>query len=177
MASDDLLQNLSRSAGLSAYLVIWFDMCLGVALSGHSSIGFVPPWRVGDLHQFTSLIGLGFLLAHICVLVGLSQQAFTIPELLIPGVRHINPLAPVLGITGFYVLILVAIISHARRFVGIRLWRMVHRFSFVGFVLALFHAVGAGPDASVTWVSTMYIGTFAILVALSLRRICKSVRV
>lgn len=168
---EDPLQHFSRAAGFGAYLVLWADMCLGVALSGQVNLPFTARWRVGDLHQFTGFLGLGLLGAHIAVLIGLQQNAFTLPEMFVPFLRPINPAAPVLGITGMYVLLTVALVSRARRFVGIRLWRAVHTLSFVAFVLALVHAIVAGPDGSAFWVRAMYAATVVVLVGLTALRV------
>src|SRR6266849_2249531 len=126
MASDDPLLHLSRAGGLGAYVVLWLDMCFGVALTGFLALPFLPRWRMGDLHQFTGMLGLGLLATHIAVLIGLQQQSFTLTQLFVPLVRQVNPIAPFFGITGLYVLLLVTLVSRARRYVGVRLWRLVH---------------------------------------------------
>lgn len=170
MPSDDPLQHLSRAAGLGAYTFFWLDMCLGVALSGGLSLPFLARWRVGDFHQFTGVLSLGLLAAHVLVLVGLQDQAFTVPELFVPMLRQVNPLAPLLGITATYLFLLIAVASHARRVFRPRAWRLVHRLSFVGFILSLVHARLAGPDASEIWVRALYIATVVLLTGLIVTR-------
>jgi sulfoxide reductase heme-binding subunit YedZ len=151
-------------------------MCLGVALTGGLSSRLLPRWRVGDLHQFTGMLSLGLLATHICVLVGLRQQAFSVPELLVPLARQLNPLAPLFGITALYVVLLVSVVSHGRRYVGLRMWRMIHMLSFVGFFLALAHAIVAGPDAPEPWIQALYGVTVAILLALTVARVRRAAR-
>src|ERR1051326_3134164 len=102
MASDDLLLHLSRAAGLGAYMVLSLDMCLGLALSSWLRLPLLPRWRISDLHQFTGLLGLGLLMTHLAVLVGLRQEPFSIPEMLVPFFRQVSPVAPVLGISALY---------------------------------------------------------------------------
>src|SRR6185437_11142462 len=126
----------------------------------------VPRWRIGDLHQFTGTIGLGLLCTHIAVLTALQQQAFSPAELFTPFLRQINPAAPVLGISGLYALLIVSVVSRARRHIGMRTWRMVHTLSFAAFALSLAHAITAGPDASADWVRAVYIATVSTLLAL-----------
>jgi methionine sulfoxide reductase heme-binding subunit len=171
MPSDDPLQHLSRAAGLAAYTLLWFDMCLGIALSGGVQARVLPRWRVGDLHQFTGLLSLGLVATHILVLVGMRHNAFTLQEMFVPLVRQLNPPAPTLGICGLYLLILVAVVSHARRHVARRVWRAIHTFSFFAFALALMHAIVAGPDTFEPWLRALYIGTLSILLALIVTRI------
>ncbi len=171
MAVDDPLLHLSRAAGIGAYLALWFDMCLGVALTGWLKPPFLARWRIGDLHQFTGLLGLGLLATHIGLLIGLQNMPFTPAEILVPFLRQVHPIAPVFGVSALYVLLLVTLISHARRFVGLRVWRSIHLLSFVGFGLTLAHAVAAGPDASNALVIGLYVVSVSILGALTLRRV------
>src|SRR5690348_12996609 len=130
MGSEDLLLHLSRAAGLGAYLALWLDMCFGVALTGWLAVPFVPRWRVADLHQFAGTLGLGLLSMHVAVLVGIQQEPFSVAEMLVPFVRQTNPMAPVFGISAVYVMLLVVVVSRARRLVGARVWRAVHLLSF-----------------------------------------------
>jgi len=146
-------------------------MCLGVALTGWLRPPFLARWRIGDLHQFTGLLGLGLLATHVSVLIGLRDSPFTVLELFVPLQRQVNPLAPLLGISALYVVALITAASHARRLLGLRLWRAVHTLSFVGFGLALAHAVAAGPDASSTWVNGLYVTTVVVLAVLTACRV------
>jgi methionine sulfoxide reductase heme-binding subunit len=171
MPLDDPLLHLSRAAGLGAYLILWADMCLGVALTGWLSLPFLSRWRIGDLHQFTGMLGLSLLATHVGVLVGLRNQPFTAYELLVPLAREINPAAPLLGISALYVLLLVTAVSRARRWVPLRLWRLVHTLSFAGFALSLAHAVMAGPDGSIGWIRAMYVSSVLVLLTLTGLRI------
>jgi methionine sulfoxide reductase heme-binding subunit len=171
MLVDDPLQHLSRAAGLGAYTLFWLDMCMGLAVAGRLNPTRLPRWRIGDLHQFTGLLSLGLLLTHIGVLLGVHQQPFTLPELVVPLARQFNPVAPLLGMSGMYVLLLVAVASHARRYFGLRLWRTIHALSFLGFGLSLAHALAAGPDATEPWVRCLYASTVAVLLGLTCVRV------
>jgi predicted ferric reductase len=170
MPSDDPLLHLSRAAGLGALNVLWLDVCLGLVLTSGLKPPWLARWRVADLHQFTSLLGLGLLATHITVLVGLQQQAFTPIEVLVPLARQLNPAAPLMGILAMYSLLLVMLVSFARRLVGLRMWRTVHRLSFGSCALALGHALAAGPDSGVAWIRLMYVAQVLVLVVLATRR-------
>ncbi len=171
---DDPLLHLSRAAGLAAYVVLWLDMCLGAMLTTMISMPYLRRWRTGDLHQFLALLGLGLLATHIAVLVGLQQQPFAVVDLVVPLSRQINPVAPLLGIVAFYALVLVSAVSYARRYVAVRLWRLVHLLSFAAFALSLAHAMVAGPDGSILWVRALYVATALILALLAVTRVARS---
>jgi predicted ferric reductase len=172
--ADDPLLHLSRAAGLAAYLALWLDMCLGLTLTATLSMPYLRRWRAGDLHQFTALLGLGLLGTHIAVLPGLQQQPFGLADLLIPMSRAINPVAPLLGISSLYIVVMVSAVSYARRYVGLRLWRLIHLLSFAAFAMSFAHAIVAGPDGSILWVRGLYVATAVILAFLILTRFLRT---
>jgi predicted ferric reductase len=173
MWADDPLLHLSRAAGLAVYVVLWLDMCLGVMLTTMVNMPYLRRWRTGDLHQFLALLGLGLLATHIAVLVGLQQQPFSASDLLVPLSRQINPVAPLLGIAALYTVVLVSAVSYARRYVAVRLWRLVHLLTFVAFGLSLAHAMVAGPDGGLLWIRVLYAATALILGVLTLTRVVR----
>lgn len=150
---------------------------MGLAVASGTSPRVMARWRLGDFHQFTGILALGLVAAHVCVLVAVKDKPFSVPELLVPFTRTINPLPPLFGVTALYVVVLVAAISHARRHIGLHMWRVIHAFSFVGFALAVAHAVAAGPDTSEPAIRILYGVTLLALVALSLVRIRRRVHV
>src|SRR5258708_35004401 len=73
--------HLSRVAGLTAYVLLWLNVSIGLGLRTSVGPPFVKRWRVADLHQFIAVLSLGFLARHIIILVGLRQHAFSFVEL------------------------------------------------------------------------------------------------
>jgi sulfoxide reductase heme-binding subunit YedZ len=165
---DDPLQQLSRVAGLTAYVLLWLNMCLGVGLKSALPLPFLKRWRIADLHQFVALLSLGFLGLHIAVLVGLKQRPFSLAELWVPQLRSVEA---TLGITALYFSLLVLATSYLRRHLNLLVWRSVHGLSFVAYALGVAHAVMAGPDGDAWWAGFMYWSTNTVLLALVGRRI------
>jgi predicted ferric reductase len=165
-AADPLL-HLSQVAGLTAYVLLWLNVCLGLGLK--TSLPFLRRWRVADLHQFTALLSLAFLGLHIAVLVQLKRQPFSLAEVSVPLLRS---MPSSLGITALYLLILVIATSYLRRHLSVLMWRTVHGLSLLSYGLGVAHALLAGPDGDTSWARLMYWSTNSVLVALVARRAC-----
>ncbi len=64
-----------------------------------------------------------------------------------------------LGIAGGYLAAALGLSFYARRRIGARLWRKLHRLTVVVYVLALVHTIGAGTDAGTPWLRTFMVAT------------------
>ncbi len=164
----DPLFHLSRVAGLTAYSLLWLNVCIGLGLRTSLPLPYLKRWRVADLHQFMGLLSMGFLGLHIVVLVGLKQQPFAFAELWVPQLRSAQA---TLGVCALYLTLLVIVTSYLRRYLNLLVWRSVHGLSVVAYALGLAHGLIAGPDGEALWTRLMYWSTNALLVALFARRI------
>ena len=71
-----------------------------------------------------------------------------------------------LGIVAGYLAALLGLSFYARRRIGARLWRKLHRATVVVYVLGLVHALGAGTDAGSTWLRALMLATLVPAVGL-----------
>ena len=163
----DPLQHVSRAAGLTTYVLLWLNICVGLGLRTAVPL-FLKRWRVADLHQFIGLLSLGFLLLHIVVLVQLKQRPFSFAELCVPQLRSAEA---TLGIASLYVTLLVIATSYLRHYLNLVVWRSVHGLSLVAYGCGLAHALMAGSDGDALWARIMYMSTNAVLLCLIVRRI------
>ncbi len=70
---------------------------------------------------------------------------------LVPFTMSYRPFFTGLGVIAMYLVVLLGMSFYARRSIGTRLWRRMHRFTIVVYVLAVIHTLGAGTDASTPW--------------------------
>src|SRR3954470_23889652 len=56
---------LSRSSALVAYVMLWASMAFGVSITNKLSRIWPGAPLTFDLHQYTSLLGLGFVVLHV----------------------------------------------------------------------------------------------------------------
>lgn len=161
---------LSRASAFAAYVLLWWSMVLGLALTNKLARAWPGGPTVNDLHEHASLLGLVFGLLHALVLLGDSYIGYTLPQIVIPFAGSYAPLWVGLGQISLYLMALVTVTFYMRRWIG-RAWRSIHYLSFGVFVLALLHGLFSGTDSSAAWVNWMYVGTGLSVLALTIYRI------
>ena len=107
--------------------------------------GFVKPVLENiftyDFHEHLSLLGLGFILVHMIVLLFDTYLPFSILQLLIPFTDTYRPLWVGLGIISFYLLLLVTFTFYLRHRIGAKLFRSLHVLSLVSYLGATLHGL------------------------------------
>jgi sulfoxide reductase heme-binding subunit YedZ len=137
-----------RSAGMVALLLITTSVILGLAMAAR----VIPrEHRRGAirLHQHLALLGLGAIAAHGVLLAADPWLKAGPKGILVPFAIGYRPLWTGLGIIGGYLAAILGLSFYVRKKIGARLWRRMHRFTVVVYVLALAHALGSGTDASI----------------------------
>jgi hypothetical protein len=71
-----------------------------------------------------------------------------------------------LGVTAGWMSAVITGSFYVRRWIGVRTWRRLHRWTLAVWVLGLGHTLGSGTDGGATWLLTMLaITTLPVLVA------------
>ena len=90
--------------------------------------------------------------------------------IVVPFAIGYRPLWTGLGIVGGYLAAILALSFYVRKRIGVRLWRRMHRFTVVVYVLALVHSLGSGTDASIPLVrDAMLASALPVLFLFALR--------
>ena len=158
---------ITRASGLTAYFIMWLSMVWGMAISTRFFHPAVEGAQSYDFHEFLSLLGLGFLLLHIIVLMFDQFLPFSIWQILIPFTDSYRPLWVGLGIIGAYLFLLVTVTFYMRKTIGSKAFRSIHMLSIVGYVGATLHGLFAGTDSALPVTRVIYIGTFLIVLFLT----------
>jgi predicted ferric reductase len=157
---------ITRSAGIIAYLLLWFSTAWGLAVSNKILDPILHRMFTFDFHQFISLLAIGFLILHISVLTLDRYLPFTWTQVLIPFIAPYRPLWVGIGIISFYLTILVSVTFYMRRKIGMRTFRVIHVLSLVGYLGATLHGLYAGTDSPLLAAQIMYKGTLLVVVFL-----------
>lgn len=123
------------------------------------------------LHEFISLLGLGFALFHALILSDDHYIGFTVAQVVIPFASSYEPLWVELSQTGFYAMLIVTLSSHLRSRMGQKVWRSLHYISYLTYLIALLHGITAGSGTSLSWVQFYYWGSGGILLFLAIYRL------
>src|SRR5512147_1368345 len=139
---------VTRAAGLTSYILLWLSMIWGLAISTRIFAPALEGTYSYDFHEFLSLLGLGFVLLHVIVLVVDKYLPFTIWQILVPFVDSYRPLWVGLGVIGFYIFLLVTVTFYMRQSIGAQAFRSIHILSLAGYLGATLHGFFAGTDSA-----------------------------
>ena len=173
-ADSHIFWYIARAAGMSAYVVLFVNIVLGLAVSTKFMDDIVARWQSFDLHQFTALLSLGLLGVHVLALLGDHYIGFTVGQLLVPFESTYRPTAIAMGIVGFYALLVITASFYVKRVIGQKAWRAIHYVSFGAYVLALAHGIFSGTDSSTWWAQMLYWGTGLTAAVLTIWRFSRS---
>lgn len=164
---------LARMGGFVAYTLLWLSMALGISITSKLARMWPGGPAAVDVHQYVSLLGIGFTLLHVLSLLGNAALGYTIASGLLPfwGSSYRPFWMGLAGKIGLYLMLIVGLSFFVRARLGHKLWRAIHSLSFVSFLLSLTHGMAAGTDTPSWWVSGFYIGSMAILLALLAHRL------
>jgi methionine sulfoxide reductase heme-binding subunit len=165
--SVQLMWYVTRSAGLTAYLVLWLSMVWGLAVSSKILDRLLHRTFTYDFHQFLSLLAVGFTALHIVVLLADRYLPYSVAQILIPFLSPYRPLWVGIGVFSLYLILLVTITFYIRGKIGGKAFRTIHVLSLVAYLTALAHSLFAGTDSSLVTVLGMYAVTFLVVVFLS----------
>jgi len=158
---------VTRAAGLTSYFLMWLSMVWGMAISTKFFHPVVEGTYSYDFHEFLSLLGLGFVVLHVVVLMLDKYLAFNIFQILIPFVDTYRPLWVGMGIIGFYLLLLVTVTFYLKKYIGSKAFRSIHMLSLLGYAGATLHGLFAGTDSALPVTKLLYIGTSLVVLFLT----------
>ncbi|MHB8234505.1 MAG: hypothetical protein ACYDHT_07615 [Solirubrobacteraceae bacterium] len=156
-----------------ALLLVTGSVVLGLAMAAR----VIPARRRGDavrLHEHVALLSLGAIAAHGALLAADPWLKAGAKGILVPFAIAYRPMWTGLGILGGYLAAILGLSFYARRRIGARLWRRMHRFTVVVYVLGLVHALKSGTDAVVPAVRYAMLASLAPVVFLFALRFLRS---
>src|SRR5215212_4928405 len=81
---DNVYWYLSRSSAMVGFVLLWASMALGVGISNKLTRIWPGAFTAFDLHQFTSLLGLGFVAVHVLTLLDDTYIGYNLVQVLVP---------------------------------------------------------------------------------------------
>ena len=160
---------LSRSAGIVALVLVAASTLMGLVLA--NGLVKAPQARksIITFHEQTANAGLAAIGLHGVTLLGDAFLRPSITNLLIPFTIGYRPVYVGIGILGGYAAALLGLSFYARKRIGGKRWRKIHRATPVVYAMGLIHTLGAGTDAGSSWLRAFMLAT-AIPAAILLGR-------
>ena len=166
---------LSRGSAFVSMSLLWASMALGLGISNKMARTWPGTAAAFAIHEYVSLLGLGFAIFHALILLGDHYIKFTLAQILVPfSAVGYRPFLTGLGQAGFYVWLLVALSFYVRKQIGPKTWRVLHYVSFACYGVALYHGITSGTDTAMPWAQTYYWVSGASLLFLLVYRIIVS---
>lgn len=140
---------LSRASGFIAYTLFWLTMVFGLLLSTRlsSQLGrYFTASRLFVLHQFTSLVAIGFAGFHALILLGDGYLNLSIGQVLVPFGFQTDTIGVGLGQIGFWLLFICAMSFYVKSYLGQSVWRLLHFLTFMAYMLVSIHLFAVGSD-------------------------------
>ena len=147
---------LSRGSAFVALSLLWISMVLGLLITNKMSRVWPGATTAFAIHEYVSLLGVGFAMFHAIILVGDKFIGFTLAQIAIPFASSYLPLYVGLGQVGFYAMLIVTLSFYFRKRLGHKTWRTIHYASFLVYLIALFHGLTSGTDTALPWAHNYY---------------------
>jgi predicted ferric reductase len=148
---------LSRGSAIVAYLFLWVSMVFGLLVTNKMARLWPGGPAAMALHEYSSLLGLGFAMFHALILMGDQYIKYNLAQILLPFSSFgYKPFWVGFGQLGFYLMAIVTVTFYLRKRLGGQTWRLIHYASFVAFLFALVHGLFSGTDTSTPWMQWIY---------------------
>jgi methionine sulfoxide reductase heme-binding subunit len=165
---------VSRASGILALGLMSLSVLIGLTMATkilrRPGIGR----KLVRLHEHVALVGLVAIAVHGLALLGDPWLHPGVKGLTVPFTMSYRPIFTGLGLVGGYLAALLGLSFYARRRIGVRLWRKLHRATVLVWVLGIVHTIGAGSDASTLWLRAFMLITGAPILYLTVLRILQS---
>lgn len=160
----------SRSAGIVAMLAVSVAVLTGLLLANRLAARDARRTVIA-VHESSALAGLVAIAVHGITLLGDRFLDPGVLQIALPFTLEHQRFFTGLGVVGGWLAALMGLSFYARRLIGGRRWRSLHRASIAVWALGIAHTLGAGTDASQPWMRAILLVTGVPIVFLFLLRI------
>jgi sulfoxide reductase heme-binding subunit YedZ len=160
----------SRGLGVGALVLISLSVGVGLALSVRISRAPGIAATLKRQHEALALAGLVLIAAHGLTLLGDPYLRPGLAGIALPFAMASQPVWTGVGIIGGWLAAIVGLSFYARRWIGNRTWRRLHRWTLAVYVMSIAHTLGSGSDARSTWLLYLVLVTLAPVALLTLYR-------
>lgn len=161
----------SRSAGVVSLTAVSISVIIGLLMANGLPRRPGVKRRLLSVHESTALAGLVAITVHGVTLLGDAFMHPTLTNIVVPFTISYRPGFTGLGIIAGWLAVFLGLSFYARKTIGAKLWRKLHRATVVVWALGVIHTLGAGTDASATWLRALMVVTGVPIVFLFLRRV------
>ena len=166
----------SRASGIAALVFLTLSVFLGLMMA--SKVMRRPTVRrwATAVHEQSSLAAIFAITVHGVTLIADPWLKPGVTGILIPFTMDYRPIYTGIGTIAGILAIFLGLSFYARRDIGSKLWRNLHRATVIVYAMAIIHTLGAGTDASALWMKWWLLITTPPIVLLFIYRVVHGVR-
>lgn len=138
--------DLTRASANVAWTICLFTILWGVLLTTRVLRDMDRPAWLRDLHSWLGGLTIAFTIVHMITLVQDNYVNFEIVDTLVPFSSSYRPWPVALGVTGFWLLVLIQGTSLMMKKMSRTTWRRIHMLSYPLYGIIIVHALTAGSD-------------------------------
>jgi predicted ferric reductase len=147
---------VSRAAGTAAMLFSSVAICVAfyyrrVADDRERAI------KLGALHELLGLATIVALAVHGFVLLGDNYLKPNFADIVVPFAEPYKRGHIAAGIVGGYLMTVLALLYYVRNRIGPARFKLIHRFTVVGWFMSVAHTFNTGTDTSATWYNVVLV--------------------
>jgi DMSO/TMAO reductase YedYZ heme-binding membrane subunit len=171
---------LGRASGILAFILLSGVVIFGLIISSRAFIKVVPGAVAYEVHRFIAWLALATIILHFSSFFFDDFLRLRIVEVLVPFMlsRELKTVlgfevgnAAALGITAFYLVIILVLTSEFRAKISAKVWRRIHYISFIAYFLFVLHGFMSGTDSQTWWMRSLYSISVSLVILLVLVRI------
>lgn len=145
----------SRAFGIVAIVLLAISVAFGLVMSGRLARKPGLPAKLKRFHEASTLVALGLIVAHAGVLLADGYLRPGLAGITLPFQLGYRPLWTGIGVIAGWLAMIFTLSFYVRRWIGVKTWRWLHRWTLAVYVLTLGHAIGAGTDGHSAWMIAM----------------------
>ena len=145
----------SQALGIVAMLMLGVSVALGLAMSGRLIRYPGLPAKLKRFHEASTLVTLGLIVGHAGLLLFDGYLRPGLAGITLPFSLSYRPAFTGIGILAGWLALILGLSFYARKLIGVKTWRTLHRFTIVVYLLALGHVIGAGTHGQSWWMLVM----------------------
>jgi sulfoxide reductase heme-binding subunit YedZ len=141
----------ARSTGVVSLVLLTAVLVLGIATTARLDLSSRWKFILHGLHRNLSLLAVVFLAIHVLSAVLDPYARLGWKDALIPFVSSYRPLYLGLGVLASELLAAVVITALTERWIGRRIFRLVHWAAYASWPISVVHSLGTGTDVRTGW--------------------------
>lgn len=165
-----------RASGIVSFAILWWVMFTGLAIRMPVLNKILKPIYSMNMHRWLSVQAIFFAAIHGGGLLFDKFMNFSFSDAFVPFVSDFRTELVTLGILGFYLMIILTLTSYFRRHISFGIWRLVHYFNIVLYVIVIVHALLLGTDMQNEIVKDIFLGINGVLILLIVANIFMKIK-